>query len=173
MGWHWHQLDHMQIICTSLQSRQIAMPVAHHSTWRQERVAEIDNSWKSYTCFSADYVKKSGRICGAVQCLRQWTLNPVTHASIITTYIYASRQQYTANAGQWVAVTQKNQLDPHTSGGGELWNVGSYNALRHFYLGHFWRGTVFTASCLDNSKFWKWSRIYSGYDITLYLRIVS
>jgi len=20
MGWHWHQLDHMQIICTSLQS---------------------------------------------------------------------------------------------------------------------------------------------------------
>jgi len=35
MGWQWHQLDHMQIICTSLQT--ITMPVHHHSAftgWR-------------------------------------------------------------------------------------------------------------------------------------------
>ena len=25
---------------------------------RQERVAEIEESWKSYNCFSADYLKK-------------------------------------------------------------------------------------------------------------------
>ena len=29
---------------------------------RQERVAEIENSWKSYTCFSADYLKKKKNI---------------------------------------------------------------------------------------------------------------
>jgi len=29
MGWQWHQLDHMQIICTSLQI--ITMPAPHHS----------------------------------------------------------------------------------------------------------------------------------------------
>jgi len=28
MGWQWHQLDHMQIICTC--SRQITMPVPHY-----------------------------------------------------------------------------------------------------------------------------------------------
>ena len=27
-GWQWHQLDHMQIMCTSL---QITMPTPHHS----------------------------------------------------------------------------------------------------------------------------------------------
>ena len=31
MGWQWHQLNHMQIICTSLQSRQITTPAPHHS----------------------------------------------------------------------------------------------------------------------------------------------
>jgi len=29
MEWQWHQLDHMQIIC----SRQITMPVPHHSVF--------------------------------------------------------------------------------------------------------------------------------------------
>jgi len=29
IGLQWHQLDHMQIICTSL--RQITMPAPHHS----------------------------------------------------------------------------------------------------------------------------------------------
>ena len=29
MGWQWHQLDHMQIICTT--SRQITIPLPHHS----------------------------------------------------------------------------------------------------------------------------------------------
>ena len=29
MEWQWHQLDHMQVICT--RSRQITMPAAHHS----------------------------------------------------------------------------------------------------------------------------------------------
>ena len=28
IGWQWHQMDHMQIICASLQT---AMPVPHHS----------------------------------------------------------------------------------------------------------------------------------------------
>jgi len=28
MGWQWHQLDYVQIICTSLQT---IMPVPHHS----------------------------------------------------------------------------------------------------------------------------------------------
>jgi len=31
MGWQWHQLDHMHIICTSL--RQITTPVPHHSVF--------------------------------------------------------------------------------------------------------------------------------------------
>jgi len=31
MGWQWHQLDHMQIICTSLQTD--TMPVPHHSVF--------------------------------------------------------------------------------------------------------------------------------------------
>jgi len=32
MGWQWHQLDHMQIICTSLQTdNQTTTPVPHHS----------------------------------------------------------------------------------------------------------------------------------------------
>jgi len=30
MGWQWHQLDHMQIICTSLQT---TMPVPHYSVF--------------------------------------------------------------------------------------------------------------------------------------------
>jgi len=30
MGWQWHQLDHMQIICTLL---QITTPVPHHSVF--------------------------------------------------------------------------------------------------------------------------------------------
>jgi len=29
IGWQWHQLDHMQIICTLLE-REITMPVSHH-----------------------------------------------------------------------------------------------------------------------------------------------
>jgi len=29
IGWQWHQLDHMHIICTLL--RQITTPVSHHS----------------------------------------------------------------------------------------------------------------------------------------------
>ena len=33
-GWHWHQLDHMQIICTSIQTGDHAtMPVPHHSVF--------------------------------------------------------------------------------------------------------------------------------------------
>jgi len=32
MGWHWHQLDHMEIICISL-DRQITTPVPHHSAF--------------------------------------------------------------------------------------------------------------------------------------------
>ena len=31
MGWQWHQLDHMQIIYTSLHS---TMPVPHHTVFR-------------------------------------------------------------------------------------------------------------------------------------------
>jgi len=39
MGWQWHQLDHMQIICTSLQTnnhsiftdRMLFLPHTHHS----------------------------------------------------------------------------------------------------------------------------------------------
>jgi len=31
MGWQWHQLDHMQIICTSLESRQISTPARQQS----------------------------------------------------------------------------------------------------------------------------------------------
>jgi len=31
LGWQQHQLDHMQTICTSLQSRQITTPTPHHS----------------------------------------------------------------------------------------------------------------------------------------------
>jgi len=31
MGWQWHQLDHMQIICTSLQTD--TTPVPHHSVF--------------------------------------------------------------------------------------------------------------------------------------------
>jgi len=31
MRWHVHQLDHMQIICTSLQTDNHATPVPHHS----------------------------------------------------------------------------------------------------------------------------------------------
>jgi len=31
VGWQWHQLDHMQIICTSLQTEN--MPVPHHSVF--------------------------------------------------------------------------------------------------------------------------------------------
>jgi len=32
MGWQWHQLDRMQIICTSLQSDNYAVP--HHSDFK-------------------------------------------------------------------------------------------------------------------------------------------
>jgi len=32
MGWQWHQLDHMQIICTLLQTDT---PVPHHSRFLQ------------------------------------------------------------------------------------------------------------------------------------------
>jgi len=32
MGWQWHQLDHMQIICTLLQiDNHAIMPAPHHS----------------------------------------------------------------------------------------------------------------------------------------------
>jgi len=31
MGWQSHQLDHMQIICTSLQTDTVTMPAPHHS----------------------------------------------------------------------------------------------------------------------------------------------
>ena len=31
MGWQWHQLDHMQVICTLLQ--KITMPAPHHSVY--------------------------------------------------------------------------------------------------------------------------------------------
>jgi len=31
MGWQWHQLDHMQIIC--IRSRQITTPVPQHSVF--------------------------------------------------------------------------------------------------------------------------------------------
>jgi len=34
MGWQWHQLDHMQSICTCF--RQITMPVPHHSILRPD-----------------------------------------------------------------------------------------------------------------------------------------
>jgi len=32
MGWQWHQLDHIEIICTLLQT---TTPVAHHSVFLQ------------------------------------------------------------------------------------------------------------------------------------------
>jgi len=31
MGWQLHQLDHMQIICSSLQTDNQSMPVPHHT----------------------------------------------------------------------------------------------------------------------------------------------
>jgi len=31
MGWHWHQLDHMQIICNLLQTDNL--PAPHHSVF--------------------------------------------------------------------------------------------------------------------------------------------
>ena len=34
MGWRWHQLDHMQMICTSLQT-DLQTPVPHHSVFLQ------------------------------------------------------------------------------------------------------------------------------------------
>jgi len=40
MGWQWHQLDHMQITCTS--SRQITMPAPHHSiVYRQDALPDV------------------------------------------------------------------------------------------------------------------------------------
>jgi len=33
MGWQWHQLDHMQIICTSLQTDNHATPAPQLSTF--------------------------------------------------------------------------------------------------------------------------------------------
>jgi len=32
------------------------------NSWRQERLAEIVKSWKSYICFSADY-RNDGHLC--------------------------------------------------------------------------------------------------------------
>jgi len=49
-----------------------------------ETLAEIDKSWKSYTCFSADYLKKRKRKEGRKEeeeeeegCLEQNSLNAV------------------------------------------------------------------------------------------------
>jgi len=33
MGWQWHQLDHIQIICTSLQTDNYATTVPHHTVF--------------------------------------------------------------------------------------------------------------------------------------------
>jgi len=55
-----------------------------HSKERLERLAEIDKNWKSYTCFSADYLntvrhtKKKCSICFRVA-------SPVLHSSVSTT----------------------------------------------------------------------------------------
>jgi len=57
-GWHWHQLDHMQIVCTSLQTdnhditsplssyRPDALPAAQATVskhWRQ--ITQLHKSW--------------------------------------------------------------------------------------------------------------------------------
>jgi len=49
MGWQWHQVDHMQIICTSLQTDNhtstsplsLQMPFLLH---KQQRQSTVDNS---------------------------------------------------------------------------------------------------------------------------------
>jgi len=53
MDWQWHQLDHMQIICTSLQTnnhastsplsfyRPDALPAAHPTAWK---------NWRAWLC---------------------------------------------------------------------------------------------------------------------------
>jgi len=38
--------------------RKVGLCGTQKDSRRQERVAEIENSWKSYTCFSAGYLKK-------------------------------------------------------------------------------------------------------------------
>jgi len=34
MGWQWHQLEHMQIICTTLQTDNLAYPITQFFTGR-------------------------------------------------------------------------------------------------------------------------------------------
>jgi len=41
MGWQWHQLDHMQFIC----SRQITMPAPHHSIFVQAQLT-VSKHWR-------------------------------------------------------------------------------------------------------------------------------
>jgi len=54
MRWQWNQLDHMQIICNSLQSKQKTTPAPHHSiftgrmlflTPNQQRQSTEGNKW--------------------------------------------------------------------------------------------------------------------------------
>jgi len=40
MGWQWHQLDHMQIICNSLQTNN------HASTWSLNFLPAGYSSWR-------------------------------------------------------------------------------------------------------------------------------
>jgi len=43
MGWQWHQLDHMQIICTTLQTDNYASaPIYSTCTWKVQTI----HSWK-------------------------------------------------------------------------------------------------------------------------------
>jgi len=43
----------MHLLSDLMKRKNVAL-----KSWKQERVAEIEKSWKSYTCFSADYLKK-------------------------------------------------------------------------------------------------------------------
>jgi len=41
MGWQWHQLDHMQIMCTSLQTDNHASTVPHHSVFYRSHALPV------------------------------------------------------------------------------------------------------------------------------------
>jgi len=47
MGWQWHQLDHMQIICTSLQTNNHAStsPVSFYKRDNKQYIANISETY--------------------------------------------------------------------------------------------------------------------------------
>jgi len=47
MGWQWHQLDHVQIICTSLQTD--TTPVPHHSAFTRQMPFLLPNQQRQST----------------------------------------------------------------------------------------------------------------------------